>query len=117
MPWGISITFVKPSAPILVNIAVFLRLLATLLHLVPFLFQYEVQYLYVDYFVHTSVLLIHYFVLTHPATDALGWWQTILTSHTVAHRRLNPFLLAIAHFSFILTITRLTRRSSKVASM
>ena len=57
MPWGISITFVKPSAPILVNLSVLLILFTTLLHLVPFLFQYEVQYLYVDYFGHTSLLL------------------------------------------------------------
>ena len=47
------------------------------------------------------VLLIHYFVLTHPATNTLGWWQTILTSQTVAYRRLNPFLFAIAHSSFL----------------
>jgi hypothetical protein len=55
MPWSVSVTFVKPSAPILVNLAVFLSLFATLLHLVPFLFQYEVQYLYVDYFGHTFI--------------------------------------------------------------
>ena len=51
----------------------------------------------------TSALLLHYFVLTHPATDTLGWWQAILTSQTVAHRRLNPFLFAIAHSSFYLS--------------
>ena len=53
---------------------------------------------------HTSVLLVHYFVLTHPATDTLGWWQAILTSHTVAHCRLDSFLLAIAHSSLFCSI-------------
>ena len=47
----------KPLAPVFSKFPVFLSLLATLLHLGPFLFQYEVQYLYVDYFGHTSLLL------------------------------------------------------------
>ena len=46
----------KPLTPVFCKFPVFLILFTTLLHLVPFLFQYEVQYLYVDYFGHTSVL-------------------------------------------------------------
>jgi hypothetical protein len=49
-----------------------------------------------------SVLLIHYFVLAHSATDTLGWWHAIFTSQTVPHRWLDSFFLAIAHSSFCL---------------
>jgi hypothetical protein len=51
------------------------------------------------------LLLIHYFVLAHSPTDAFGWWQTILTSQTVAYRRFDAFLLAIAHSRLLLFVT------------